>query len=188
MTKKLIVAALATPIVVLFASALHCAVWSSTPVSEDEYAVYAAFLKAELDTAVFGHDGALRPEVKIRAKTNRIPDSPLLMLTSGTSHLAGVPWSAEVSLYGKSWSEQPIAWDLALSAPHRFLSDGETIDARSGFNPYVQLSRVGFDFRGNIAIVAYAYYCPLCGGGGYAVLVREADGWRVSQVIGLWYT
>jgi hypothetical protein len=39
---------------------------------------------------------------------------------------------------------------------------------------------------GNIAIVQYGFFCPMCGEGGYAILVKQAGAWKVADDVTLW--
>ena len=89
------------------------------------------------------------------------------------------------------WSRNQMRWGLSsrfrMTKPATLLPPAEFARRKLG-GPVerVELSRVGYDDRGN-ALVYLAHYCGLCGGGYYMLLTHESnDAWAVVDFCMMW--
>ena len=69
---------------------------------------------------------------------------------------------------------------------YELVSDEHGVIAGPDYEPYLRLSRVGFDTTQRRAVFHYDFVCGLCGDGGYVVMVREGGSWKISEDVNLW--
>lgn len=190
MAKKVILTIILIPVSALIISTLICAIWSRTTVSKEEYVVYSAFIEQRMATAVPSHSQLLFPTLFVKQEPMQNRFVPLLLLLAPfgprSDRAPSLTWSAQFSRIAKSWVGVNYKNHFQLPLPYELVGQDDSALAGPDFEAYLELSRVGFDFGGHIAVFHYGFICGLCGDGGYVVMVKVNNGWRIAHDVSQW--
>lgn len=158
-----------------------------TPISDDEYAVYAAAVEA-----YFGADNP--PHVSplyIADNVNQYPGSEELgpwlkaiLHPDLPSSMGNIGFGTAFQFRARGLLRRRLQDRLDLKYAYELVTKEHTEafeqDA-SHWKPYVSFSRVGFSLDGNTAVVGVNYVCGLCGGSDLLVLRRYGRRWQVVR-------
>ncbi|MCA9311178.1 MAG: hypothetical protein KDA21_08230 [Phycisphaerales bacterium] len=198
--RRLLTALLLAPILLFGLGCCVGLIWSSTEISQDEYAVYSAILEDYFDTRASGHEG--NPDaVLIRSQTAvdwNLTQSTLLLIMPRLSGptTESAPFWTRWTWIAKGFLEKSIERRIKFGLPYFLLPPAEldeyepehsmAIREQLHAAGYVRLTRVGFDLEKHLALVYFEHICGLCGGG-YFFLLEKTDGsWKIIEEAMTW--
>ena len=168
-------------LILLFVLGVTTSCRSAHVESDDEYAVYSAYLESQI--LHNAHDyGRGDGTVLIQQSTSKQELAPEV-LTRITQQLSGVNESTLSDFARSSRESTPLQRKFHLPTSYSIASESD-INAGKARSDYgvVVFSQVGFSTTRSQALFHIDHFCGLCGGSGYVLMKKSIFGrWKIQN-------